>query len=455
MALKNVVIKYFFVPLHFEIWICIMYRNIVNELIKWKESQDRKPLILLGARQVGKTYILKHFGKAYYKNVAYINCDNNAKVKDLFAEDYDTDRIILNISAITKETIVPGETLIILDEIQELQRGLSSLKYFCENAPEYHICVAGSLLGIAMRHGESFPVGKVDMVKMFPMTFDEFLRAKEYDTMADLLIKRDWRAIQGLHSTLVQLLREYYFVGGMPSAVSKFVTSNDANAVRKIQKNILTAYSQDMSKHTTPSEMKRISQVWNSLPSQLSKENKKFVYSVVREGGRAKDFELAIQWLIDAGLVHRVARVSKPVMPLKVYEDFSAFKLYLLDVGLLGALSNTPAATLLMPNNMEEGKGMYTENYVCTQLAASIDQSLFYYSRDTSNLEIDFIIQQETQIVPIEVKAEENLQSKSLKTILHNNAEMHGVRCSMSGYREQERMTNVPLYGAGVYFTKD
>ncbi len=441
--------------MHFEIWICFMYRNVINELIKWKESPDRKPLILLGARQVGKTYILKHFGKAYYKNVAYINCDNNAKVKDLFAEDYDTDRIILNISAITKETIKPGETLIILDEIQELQRGLSSLKYFCENAPEYHICVAGSLLGIAMRHGESFPVGKVDMVKMFSMTFDEFLRAKEYDTMADLLIKRDWRTIQGLHSTLIQLLREYYFVGGMPSAVSKFVTSNDANAVRNIQKNILTAYSQDMSKHTTPSEMKRISQVWNSLPSQLSKENKKFVYSVVREGGRAKDFELAIQWLIDAGLVHRVARVSKPVMPLKVYEDFSAFKLYLLDVGLLGALSNTPASTLLMPNNMEEGKGMYTENYVCTQLAASIDQSLFYYSRDTSNLEIDFIIQQETQIVPIEVKAEENLQSKSLKTVLQNNTEMHGVRFSMSGYREQGRMTNVPLYGAGVYFTKD
>lgn len=432
-----------------------MYRNIINELIKWKESPDRKPLILLGARQVGKTYILKYFGNTCYKNVAYINCDNNARVKDLFAEDYDTARIILNISAITKETIVPGETLIILDEIQELRRGLSSLKYFCENAPEYHICVAGSLLGIAMRHGESFPVGKVDMLRMFPMSFDEFLRAKEYDTMADLLIKRDWRDIQGLHTTLIQLLREYFFVGGMPSAVSKFITSNDANAVRKIQKNILTAYSQDMSKHTTALEMNRISQVWNSLPSQLSKENKKFIYSVVREGSRAKDFELAIQWLIDAGLVHRVARVSKPAMPLKIYEDFTAFKLYLLDVGLLGALSNTPAANLLMPNNMEEGKGMFTENYVCTQLAASIDQSLFYYSRDTSKLEIDFIIQQGTHIVPIEVKAEENLQSKSLKTVLQDNAEMHGVRFSMSGYREQERMTNVPLYGAGVYFTKD
>lgn len=432
-----------------------MYRNIINNLIKWKESSDRKPLILLGARQVGKTYILKYFGEKYYKNVVYINCDNNSQVKDLFAEDYDIERIILNIGAISKETIVPGKTLIIFDEIQELQRGLSSLKYFYENAPEYHVCVAGSLLGIAMRHGESFPVGKVDIIRMFPMTFDEFLKAKGYDKMVDILFEKDWRTINGVHSTLIQLLREYYFVGGMPSAVLKFINTNDANAVRNEQKNILTAYSQDMSKHTTALEIKRISQVWNSLPSQLSRENKKFIYSVVREGGRAKDFELAIQWLIDAGLVHRVARVSKLAMPLKVYEDFIAFKLYLLDVGLLGALSNTPAATLLMSNDMKESKGMFTENYVCTQLAASVDQSLFYYSRDTSNLEIDFAIQQGTHVVPIEVKAEENLQSKSLKTILKNDTEIHGIRFSMSSYREQERMTNVPLYGAGVYFTED
>lgn len=432
-----------------------MYRNIINELVKWKESSDRKPLILLGARQVGKTYILKHFGNTCYKNVAYINCDNNAMVRDLFVEDYDTGRIILTISAITKEVITPGETLIILDEIQELQRGLSSLKYFCENAPEYHVCVAGSLLGIAMRHGESFPVGKVDILKMFPMTFDEFLRAKGYDMMADILLKKDWGTIQGLHSALTRLLREYYFVGGMPGVVSKFISSNDANAVRTAQKNILTAYSQDMSKHTTSTEMKRIAQVWNSLPSQLSKENKKFIYSIVREGSRAKDFEIAIQWLVDAGIVHRVARVSKPAMPLKVYEDFASFKLYLLDVGLLGALSNTPAAKLLMPNNMQEGKGMFTENYVCTQLAASIEQSLFYYSKDTSTLEVDFLIQQGVQVVSIEVKAEENLHSKSLKTLLQNNGDKRAVRFSMSGYREQDRIINVPLYGTCVYFSKE
>ena len=432
-----------------------MYRNVINELVKWKESSDRKPLILLGARQVGKTYILKQFGEKHYKNVAYINCDNNAQVKDLFVEDYDTNRIILNLSAITKQKISKGDTLIILDEIQELRRGLTALKYFCEDAPEYHICVAGSLLGITMRHGESFPVGKVDIIRMFPMTFDEFVRAKGYDMMAELLIKKDWHTIQGLHTTLIQLLREYYFVGGMPDAVSTFIAHNDANAVRRIQRDILTAYSQDMSKHTTSAEMNRISQVWHSLPSQLSKENKKFIYSVIREGSRAKDYEVAIQWLVDAGLVHRVARVTKTAIPLKAYEDFTAFKLYLLDVGLLGALSNTPTASLLMPNNMEEWKGMFTENYVCTQLAASIDQSLFYYSKDTSRLEIDFVIQQETRVVPIEVKAEANLQSKSLKTILQSDDAMHGLRFSMNNYCEQERITNAPLYSASVYFAKD
>ena len=434
----------------------IFYRNIIKELAVWKESPDRKPLILLGARQVGKTYILKHFGKNYYKNTVYINCDKNEKVKNLFAEDYDIERIILNIAAVANEKIIPNETLIILDEIQELKRGLSSLKYFCEDAPEYHICTAGSLLGIAMRHGESFPVGKVDMMKMFPMTFDEFLRAKGYDMMADILLKKDWNAIKGLHDTLNQILREYYFVGGMPSAVSKFINSNNANTVRNVQRNILSAYSQDMSKHTKESEIKRINQVWNSLPAQLSKENKKFIFGAVRKGGRAKDFEVAIQWLIDAGLVHRTARVTKPAMPLKIYEDFSAFKLYLLDVGLLGALADTPPDVLLMPNNMKESKGMFAENFVCTQLAASVEHSLFYYSRDTSSskLEIDFAIQQGNKIVPIEVKAEENLQSKSLKTVLQNNPEMHGVRFSMSPYKEQERMTNVPLYGAGIYFSK-
>ena len=431
-----------------------MYRNIINELVRWKESPNRKPLVLLGARQVGKTYILQHFGKTHYKHVAYINCDNNKQVENLFEEDYQMERILLQISAITGQSIIPGETLIVLDEVQELHRGISSLKYFCEKMPEQHVCVAGSLLGIAMRRGESFPVGKVDTIRMFPMTFEEFLRAKGKEVLADLLCKNDWGTLQGLHAMLVQLLREYYFVGGMPEVVSTYIGTNDANAVRKIQRDILFAYSQDMSKHTSASEMKRIAQVWSSIPSQLSKENKKFIYGVVREGARAKDFELAIQWLADAGLVHRVHRVSNPAMPLKAYEDFSAFKLYLLDVGLLGALANTPGELLLMPNNMEESKGMFTENFVCTQLVAGTKETPFYYSRDNSRLEIDFMLQQGTRIVPIEVKAEENLQSKSLQTVLRNHKEMYAVRFSANGYREQERLTNVPLYAAGTWFTR-
>ena len=446
------IVAHFFVFLQLD-KIISMYRNVINELINWKMSPYRKPLLLLGARQVGKTYILKYFGQSFYKNVAYINCDHNERVKDLFTEDYAIDRILLSISAITGETIIPGETLIILDEVQELQRGLSSLKYFCENAPEQHVCVAGSLLGVTMRHGESFPVGKVNIIKMYPMTFDEFLRAKGKDLLVDLLRKRDWDTLRGIHTVLIQLLREYYFVGGMPGVVFLFRETNDANIVRKAQDEILSAYASDMAKHTTPTEIKRISQVWRSMPSQLSKENKKFIYGVVREGGRAKDFELAIQWLVDAGLVLRVPRVSTPAMPLNLYEDISTFKLYLLDVGLLGALAGTPAELLLMPNNMGEGKGMFTENYVCTQLVAGTGRLPFYYSRENSRLEIDFVVQYGTQIVPVEVKAEENLQSKSLKTILQKHKDLTAIRFSMSPYREQERMTNMPLYGASVCFT--
>ena len=401
---------------------------------------------------MGKTYSLLEFGRENYKYVAYINCDDNDEVRSLFVQDYNIDRVVLIISAITGVPIVPGDTLIILDEIQELPRGLASLKYFCERAPQYHVCVAGSLLGITLRHGESYPVGKVNTIQMYPMTFTEFLIARGKGMMAELLQRHDWNTIAGLHSILVQMLREYYLVGGMPEAVSVFLDTNDANSVREVQREILTAYRNDIAKHTTDEQSKRIGMVWRSMPSQLSKENKKFVYGVVRKGGRAKEFELAIQWLVDSGLVIRVGRVNAPSMPLKVYEDLSTFKLFLLDVGLLGAMAEINPAQLLLPNNMKEAKGMFTENFVCTQLTASIGQSLFYYSKENSPLEIDFMMQQDTQIVPIEVKSEENLKSKSLSTLLQSNTEMHGVRFSMSPYREQERMTNVPLYGAGVYF---
>ena len=432
-----------------------MYRNIVNQLIEWKNSDERKPLIVLGARQVGKTYSLLDFGKQHYKHVAYINCDENEQAKNLFVQDYNMERVLFAIAAIAGVPVVPEDTLIILDEIQELQRGLASLKYFCENAPEYHVCVAGSLLGITLRPGESFPVGKVDMIRMFPMSFTEFLIARGRDLMAEQLRKKDWYMLTGLHQTLVQMLREYYLVGGMPEVVKTYLKTNDPNSVRKVQNKILLAYSNDIAKHTTDEESKRIGIVWRSMPSQLAKENKKFIYGVAKKGGRAKEYEVAIQWLIDAGLVIRVGRASSPTMPLKVYEDLSAFKLYLLDVGLLGAMAEVDPATLILPNDMKEGKGMFTENFVCTHLAASIEQSIFYYSKDNSPMEIDFMIQHGTNIVPVEVKSEENLKSKSLSAFLQQNESMHGVRFSMSPYREQERMTNVPLYGAGVYFAKD
>ncbi len=429
-----------------------MYRDIVNQLVEWKKSEERKPLVVLGARQVGKTYSLLDFGKQHYKYVAYINCDNNEQAKTLFVQDYNMERVLFAIAAITGVPVVPGDTLIILDEIQELQRGLASLKYFCENAPEHHVCVAGSLLGITLRHGESFPVGKVDMIKMFPMTFSEFIIARDKGLVAEKLRQKDWYTLTSLHPTLVQMLREYYLVGGMPEVVKTFLKTNDPHVVRKVQNKILLAYRNDIAKHTTNEESKRIGIVWNSMPSQLSKENRKFIYGVAKKGGRAKEFEVAIQWLIDAGLVLKVGKVNNPTMPLKVYEDLSAFKLYLLDVGLLGALAEIDPASLILPSDMREGKGMFSENFVCTHLAASIEQSIFYYSKENSPLEIDFIIQHGTDIVPIEVKSEENLKSKSLSAFLGQHENMHGVRFSMSPYREQERMTNVPLYGAGVYF---
>lgn len=432
-----------------------MYRSVVNQLIEWKESDERKPLIVLGARQVGKTYSLLDFGKQHYKYVAYINCDENEQAKNLFVQDYNMERVLFAIAAIAGVPVVPGDTLIVLDEIQELQKGLASLKYFCENAPEYHVCVAGSLLGITLRHGESFPVGKVDMIRMFPMSFTEFLIARGRNLMAEQLQKKNWYMLTGLHLTLVQMLREYYLVGGMPEVVKTYLKTNDPNSVRKIQNKILIAYRNDIAKHTTDEESKRIGIVWRSMPSQLSKENKKFIYGVAKKGGRAKEFEVAIQWLIDAGLVIRVGRASSPTMPLKVYEDLSAFKLYLLDVGLLGAMAEVDPATLILPNDMKEGKGMFTENFVCTHLAASIEQSIFYYSKDNSPMEIDFMIQHGANIVPVEVKSKENLKSKSLSVFLQQHENMHGVRFSMSPYREQERMTNVPLYGAGVYFAND
>lgn len=403
---------------------------------------------------MGKTYILKRFGEQEFSNVAYINCDDNEMAKDLFTQDYNIQRIVLAIGAITRQTIEAGKTLIILDEIQESKRGLSALKYFCENAPQYHVAVAGSLLGIAMHKGESFPVGKVDILNIYPMTYDEFLLAKGQRQMADILRSKDWDTIRLLRTEYIKCLREYYFVGGMPEAVQGFIETNDANKVREIQDNILYTYRKDMSKHVPTSEANRINMVWQSMPSQLVKENKKFIYGVAKPGGRAKDFEVAIQWLIDAGLVYKSERVTNPKMPLKFYADISSFKLFLLDCGLLGAMSETPPEIMLVANNgMGEAKGAFTENYMMSQLVAAYNTSVFYFSNE-AKLEIDFLIQHGSNIVPIEAKAEENLRSKSLSTFVAAHQGMHGLRFSMSDYREQGWMTNIPLYAASTYFLK-
>lgn len=423
-----------------------MERSIYSSLKKWKESPTRKPLILQGARQVGKTYILKEFGAREYSEVVYINCDDNNDMQNMFV-DYDVDRIIRSMSAISGVSIKPSTTLLILDEIQEVERGLASLKYFCEKAPEYHVAVAGSLLGITLHEGTSFPVGKVDMLYMYPMDFEEFLLAMGKEQLVELLRSNSWTALTPLRGMLTELLRQYYFVGGMPEAVKTYVERGDIWEVRSIHSKIIDAYRNDMSKHVPKQQVQRINMVWNSIPSQLARDNKKFIYGALRKGARANDFEIAIQWLVDSGLVHKVHRISKPVVPLKFYEDMASFKLFLLDCGLLGALSETPPEQILIGDNVfEEYKGAFTENYVLQQLKSLPRTFVYYYCNDNSTLEIDFVVQHEAHVIPIEVKAEENLRAKSLRQFVTDNSGLHGVRFSMSDYREQDWLTNVPLW---------
>jgi len=389
---------------------------------------------------------LKEFGAREYSEVVYINCDDNNDMQNMFV-DYDVDRIIRSLSAISGVSIKPSTTLLILDEIQEVERGLASLKYFCEKAPEYHVAVAGSLLGITLHEGTSFPVGKVDMLYMYPMDFEEFLLAMGKEQLVELLRSNSWAALTPLRGMLTELLRQYYFVGGMPEAVKTYVERGDIWEVRSIHSKIIDAYRNDMSKHVPKQQVQRINMVWNSIPSQLARDNKKFIYGALRKGARANDFEIAIQWLVDSGLVHKVHRISKPVVPLKFYEDMASFKLFLLDCGLLGALSETPPEQILIGDNVfEEYKGAFTENYVLQQLKSLPRTFVYYYSNDNSTLEIDFVVQHEAHVIPIEVKAEENLRAKSLRQFVTDNSGLHGVRFSMSDYREQDWLTNVPLW---------
>ncbi len=426
-----------------------MKRLAYEKLVEWKKSKNRKPLILNGARQVGKTWLLKEFGSREYESIAYINCDEVSDIKDAFT-DFNTDRLVRVFSALSGVVIKPETTLIILDEIQEVPIGLTSLKYFCENAPEYHIAVAGSLLGIGLHQGTGFPVGKVDEVNLYPFSFKEFLLAMGKDILVDNIEAHRWDECSTLSTTYIDLLRQYYYVGGMPAVVKSYMEEQDIFLVRSIQKQILADYRRDFSKHVPSEILPKVNMVWDSIPAQLAKENKKFVYSAVKKGGRAKEFENAIQWLIDAGLVYKVLRISKVDKPLKFYEDIDAFKLFVLDLGLLGAMAEVDAKDVLVNNTaFTEYKGAFTEQYVLQELEV-LEKKVYYHSKERSELEIDFVIQK-YNVYPIEVKAEENLRAKSLKTIYDSNNSLKPVRFSMADYREQEWMVNVPLYLAGEW----
>lgn len=421
-----------------------MERNLYQSLLKWKSSAYRKPLILFGARQTGKTWLLKEFGSKEYQNMVYIDCDNNEMIKTIFS-DFNIERIIRNLSSISDIQIQKGKTLIVLDEVQEVPLAITALKYFCENAPEYHIAAAGSLSGIAVRKGSGFPVGKVDTMTLYPLSFDEFLSAMGKKNLADYVKEHCWEEYSAIKDTFRELLRQYYFTGGMPAVVSHYVETQNLSEVREIQKNILMNYRYDFSKHISSDLLAKVYMIWDSIPVQLAKENKKFIYSAVRKGSRAKDFETAIQWLVDAGLIHKVMRINKVAMPLKFYEDYNSFKLFHNDLGLLGAMANIPSASILIGDSyMSEYKGAFTEQYVLQQML-SAGVSPYYYTNERSTLEIDFVIQK-TKIYPIEVKAEENLKSKSLHSVVNSAEGLTGWRFSMSDFREQEWMVNVPLY---------
>lgn len=431
-----------------------MYRSVYNNLKQWKLSKDRKPLVLSGARQIGKTYILKEFGKSEFKKLAFFSLDRELSVRSIFENTTDTHSIMLSLSAISGVDITPKDTLIVLDEIQDCPKALEALKYFSEDASEYFVAVAGSLLGISLHNNISFPVGKIDMIRMFPMDFCEFLEANGKTKFVEVIMQENYEVLNLLSTELQELLRMYYYVGGMPAVVKQFVETRELTKVRALQNQILFDYSRDFSKHAPQSLVPRINLVWNSIPSQLSKENKKFVYGALKHGARASEFELAIQWLIDAGLIYKVNRVSVVKMPLKFYEDMGAFKLFLIDVGLMGALADTSAESMLVNNNIfSEYKGMFTELFVASQMISN-KMNPFYYSSDDAHKELDFVIQGTMNVFPIEVKAEENVHAKSLKAFLQKNPNLKAVRISMKNMIEQENLVNVPLYAFIPYLKR-
>ena len=427
-----------------------MYRMAMENLLAWKQSRRRKPLIIEGARQVGKTWLMKEFGRQAYADTVYINFDSNARMAELFASDLDTKRLVLGLELYAGRKIDPENALLIFDEVQEVPRALAALKYFCEDAPQYHIVCAGSLLGIALHRGTSFPVGKVDFLKLYPLSFQEFLMAIGKKQFSELLDQQDFSMITSFRETYADALKQYYFVGGMPEAVESFAENQDFNEVRQIQKRILAAYEQDFSKHAPNEVVPRLRMLWNSIPAQLAKENKKFIYGLVREGARAKDYETALLWLSDCGLVHRVSRVNAPGIPLRAYEDMKAFKLFVLDVGLLGCMTGLHQRTLLDGNALfVEFKGALTEQYVCQQLKTLADLELCYYTNDRGSCEVDFVVDTGGRVMPLEVRAETNLRAKSLKTYREKFSPELAIRTSMADYRKEDGLVNLPLYAIG------
>ena len=428
-----------------------MERDKINELIAWKNNPARKPLIVRGARQVGKTWLLKEFGNRYYDKLIYINFEEATQLQALFQNDFDIERIIRTLQIYSQTQIIPENTLIIFDEIQSIERGLTALKYFCENAPQYQIIAAGSLLGMGLHSNHSFPVGKVNFMDLRPLSFFEFLKANGESLLIESILKSEWDTVTIFHEKLIEYLRIYLYVGGMPEVVNTYIQTKDISSVRKVQRNILNSYEADFSKHAPYEIIPRIQMIWQSIPSQLSKENKKFIYGMIREGARAKDFELAIQWLVDYGLLLKTHRVSKPDMPLIAYQDLAVFKLFLLDVGLLSAMSQLDIRTVIEGNRIfTEFKGAQTEQYVMQELRVAEDIYIGYWTNERSTAEVDFVVQQQGLIFPIEVKAETNIKAKSFRLFCEKYQPSKAYRTSLKTFHTESWMENLPLYAIGT-----
>ncbi len=431
----------------------LVYRTALEQLKKWKAKKRRKPLIIRGARQVGKTWLMKEFGKSEYSSVVYINFDNNERMKALFEGGLEVERLVTGLELYAGHKIDPDNTLLIFDEVQEAPKALSSLKYFNEDAPQYQIVCAGSLLGVALHQGTSFPVGKVEFLDLYPLSFFEFMMAMGKERYGELLRKGDFDMATAFKQDYVDLLKHYYYVGGMPEVVQAFADNRDFNEAREIQQRILAAYEQDFSKHAPNEVVPRIRMLWNSIPAQLTKENKKFIYGLVKEGARAKEYELAMLWLTDCGLVHKVHRVSAPSLPLKAYEDLKAFKLFLVDVGLLSCMVGLRQDVLLDGNELfKEFKGALTEQYVLQQLKTIKGLNVYYWTADRGTAGVDFVIDTGSDVIPIEVKAEQNLQAKSLKVYHEKFQPKLSIRTSMADYKREAWLLNLPLWAIEIFY---